>query len=134
MSEAIIFKAPEPGRRRRFTVQQKRALLDAAEAPGASISSVAREHGLHASMLFQWRRAMEDGEEKMRFFSLKLEAQTKWSNKRRNRPGSLCKVLSNYFKSLKSRKTTAQSRVKRPAPESKVRKYNKNLLERNNSF
>lgn len=64
MSETIIFNAPEPGRRRRFTLQQKRTLLQAAEAPGASISSVAREHGLHASMLFQWRRAMENGEEK----------------------------------------------------------------------
>jgi len=64
MSETIPFKAPEPGRRRRFTLQQKRALLEAAELPGASISSVAREHGLHASMLFQWRRAMENGEEK----------------------------------------------------------------------
>lgn len=64
MSETIIFKAPEPGRRRRFTLQQKRTLLEAAEAPGASISSVARQHGLHASMLFQWRHAMENGEEK----------------------------------------------------------------------
>lgn len=64
MSETIIFNAPEPGHRRRFTLQQKRTLLQAAEAPGASISSVAREHGLHASMLFQWRRAMENGEEK----------------------------------------------------------------------
>jgi transposase len=64
MSETIIFNAPEPGRRRRFTVQQKRTLLEAAQAPGASISSVARQHGLHASMLFQWRHAMANGEEK----------------------------------------------------------------------
>ena len=64
MTETIPFKAPEPGRRRRLTLQQKRALLEAAELSGASISSVAREHGLHASMLFQWRRAMENGEEK----------------------------------------------------------------------
>jgi len=64
MSETIIFRAPEPGRRRRFTVEQKRTLLEAAKAPGASISSVARQHGLHASMLFQWRHAMENGEEK----------------------------------------------------------------------
>jgi len=64
MSETITYKAPEASRRRRFTLEQKRALLVAAEAPGASISSIAREHGLHASMLFQWRRAMANGEEK----------------------------------------------------------------------
>lgn len=64
MSETITFRAAQAGKRRRFTLEQKRALLLAAEAPGASISSIAREHGLQASMLFQWRRAMSDGEEK----------------------------------------------------------------------
>jgi len=64
MAETITFRAPEAGRRRRFTLEQKRALLVAAEGPGASISSIAREHGLNASMLFQWRRAMANGEEK----------------------------------------------------------------------
>jgi transposase len=64
MTETITFTRLEPGRRRRFTLEQKRALLLAAEAPGATISSVARQHGLQASMLFGWRRAMENGEEK----------------------------------------------------------------------
>jgi transposase len=64
MAETITFRAPQAGRRRRFTLEQKRALLVAAEGPGASISSIAREHGLNASMLFQWRRAMANGEEK----------------------------------------------------------------------
>ena len=41
-----------------------RMLLLAAEAPGASISTVARQHGLNASMLFQWRRTMAHGESK----------------------------------------------------------------------
>ena len=64
MSETITFRAAQAGKRRRFTLEQKRALLLAAEAPGASISAIARKHGLQASMLFQWRRAMSDGEEK----------------------------------------------------------------------
>lgn len=64
MSETITFSPSQPGKRRRFTLEQKRALLLAAQAPGASISSVARQHGLQASMLFGWRKAMSNGEEK----------------------------------------------------------------------
>ena len=64
MSETIKFRPAQAGKRRQFTVQQKRALLLAAEAPGASISTIARQHGLQASMMFQWRKAMSDGEEK----------------------------------------------------------------------
>ena len=64
MSETITSTRARPGRRSRFTLEQKKALLLAAEAPGASISTVARQHGLNASMLFQWRRTMADGESK----------------------------------------------------------------------
>jgi len=49
------------GRRSRFTVEQKRALLAESEEPGESVSSVARRHGLGASTLFVWRRAMKEG-------------------------------------------------------------------------
>ena len=49
-----------PGRRRHFTVAQKRALLAEASAPGASISAVARKYGIAPNMMFQWRRAMDD--------------------------------------------------------------------------
>lgn len=49
-----------PGRRRHFTVEQKRALLAEAASSGNSISSVARRHGLSPSMMFLWRRAMDD--------------------------------------------------------------------------
>lgn len=45
MSETITFTRAEPGRRRRFTLQQERALQLAAEAPGASISAIAHQHG-----------------------------------------------------------------------------------------
>ena len=49
-----------PGRRRHFTVIQKRALLAEASAPGGSISAVARKYGIAPNMMFQWRRAMDD--------------------------------------------------------------------------
>lgn len=62
--ETVEIEAVVPGRRRRFSVSQKRGLLREAELPGASISEVARRYGLAPSMLFAWRRAMENGEEK----------------------------------------------------------------------
>lgn len=47
-----------------FSYDQKRALLDLADAPGQSISIVAREHGLAPNLMFRWRRDMKNGEEK----------------------------------------------------------------------
>ena len=48
-------------RRRRFTVEQKLALLQEAAQPGMTISYVARRHGIASSMLFAWRRRMSEG-------------------------------------------------------------------------
>src|SRR5215203_6029206 len=60
----ITIQAVEPGRRRRFTPEQKRAFLDEAGRTGNSISEVARRYGLSPSMLFQWKRAMDDATKK----------------------------------------------------------------------
>jgi transposase len=43
-------------RRRRFSLEQKRAVLAEACAPGAVISAVARRHGLLPAQVFKWRR------------------------------------------------------------------------------
>ena len=48
-------------RRRRFTPEQKLALLQEAAQPGMTISYVARRHGIAASQLFSWRRRMSEG-------------------------------------------------------------------------
>src|SRR5262245_22064941 len=56
-----IIDLPRTGRRRRFSAQEKRRLLDEAAAPGASVSSVARRYGVSPSLLFRWRRLMEQG-------------------------------------------------------------------------
>lgn len=42
--------------RRRWTKSQKRSILAEVDAPGGSVSAVARRHGLHTSLLFRWRR------------------------------------------------------------------------------
>src|ERR1700739_4682267 len=48
-------------RRRRFSVEQKLAVLSEAMAPGANISAVARRHGLLPAQVYKWRRLAELG-------------------------------------------------------------------------
>src|SRR6201990_1088433 len=43
------------GKRLRRTAEEKRRVVEATLAPGASISRVAREHGVNANQVFQWR-------------------------------------------------------------------------------
>jgi transposase len=48
-------------RRRRFTTDQKLAVVSVTLQPGMSISYVARRHGLSPSLAFRWRRLMSEG-------------------------------------------------------------------------
>lgn len=48
-------------RRRRYSVDEKMAVLAEAAQPGMSISYVARRHGISPSLLFGWRRRMSEG-------------------------------------------------------------------------
>ena len=48
-------------RRRRWSPAEKKALVEETWAPGVSVSSVARKHGISPSQLFYWRRRMEEG-------------------------------------------------------------------------
>ena len=44
-------------RRRRWTPEQKAALMAEVEAEGGQVSMVARRHGISASLLYNWRSA-----------------------------------------------------------------------------
>ena len=48
-------------RGRRYSLDQKLAVLAEAAQPGMSISYVARCHGISPSLLFGWRRRMTEG-------------------------------------------------------------------------
>jgi transposase len=48
-------------RRRRFSVEQKLAVLAEATAPGANLSAVARRHGMLPAQVYKWRRLAELG-------------------------------------------------------------------------
>lgn len=45
-----------PGRRRRFSKDDKARIVEETLAPGAVVSEVARRHGLSPQQLFGWRR------------------------------------------------------------------------------
>jgi transposase len=47
--------------RRRYSVEQKLAVLQEAAQPGMTISYVARRHGIAPSLIFNWRRRMSEG-------------------------------------------------------------------------
>ena len=48
-------------RRRRYSANEKLALVDATMQPGMSVSAVARQHGVSPSLLFKWRQLMSQG-------------------------------------------------------------------------
>jgi transposase len=52
--------APSPKRFRR-TREEKRRIVEATFVPGASIARVAREHGVNANQVFQWRHEYRKG-------------------------------------------------------------------------
>jgi len=49
------------GRKRRWTALEKKAMVDETYLPGMSVSYIARKHNLTPSLLFKWRRTMEEG-------------------------------------------------------------------------
>ena len=49
------------GRRQRFSLEQKRQMVEATLAPGASVARVAREHGVNANQVFAWRKSYKEG-------------------------------------------------------------------------
>src|SRR5207248_2981492 len=59
--EVQVIEPPRPGGRRRYTAQEKLSFLQEAEAPGSSISAVARRYGIAPSQLFRWRHFRNEG-------------------------------------------------------------------------
>ena len=62
MSETIAVGAGVgSGKRLRRTAEEKRRIVEATLVPGASIARVAREHGVNANQVFQWRHEYRKG-------------------------------------------------------------------------
>jgi transposase len=45
-------------RRRSWSTEQKKAIVAEMDVDGATLSEVARRHGVHANVLFRWRREL----------------------------------------------------------------------------
>lgn len=56
-----LLEIVDTGRRRRFSVEAKRQIVDESFSSGEPVSAVARRHGLFPAQLFGWRRAARDG-------------------------------------------------------------------------
>src|ERR1700728_3789869 len=58
----VVVEAGAHSRKRlRRTPEEKRRIVEATFAPGASIARVAREHGVNANQVFQWRYEYRKG-------------------------------------------------------------------------
>jgi transposase len=58
MTKARVEVVTSVERRRRWTTVEKEQLVAATLEPGASVSAVARQAGMHPSQLYGWRRQL----------------------------------------------------------------------------
>jgi transposase len=56
MAQVHVLTSPE--RRRRFSLEQKRAMVATAFAPGAVVADVARRADVCSSLIYRWRREL----------------------------------------------------------------------------
>ena len=56
-----VYKRQEKQQRRSFSAEEKLAIVMETERPGATVSSVARTHGIVTSVLFRWRAELGFG-------------------------------------------------------------------------
>src|SRR5580658_4712497 len=49
------------GPRRKYTIAEKRAMVEETKRRGASVAEVAQRHGVNANLLFGWRRLYQQG-------------------------------------------------------------------------
>lgn len=56
MGRITVFGGPE--RRRRWSVEEQRRILEEAFAPGACVAQVARRHDVSTALVYTWRRKL----------------------------------------------------------------------------
>jgi transposase len=57
MSQVTVMTGPQ--RRRRWTSEERREILEASFAPGAIVANVARQHEISTSLIYKWRREVK---------------------------------------------------------------------------
>jgi hypothetical protein len=77
--ESLLTTTPDPElarpatrQRRNFTDAEKHAIVLETEEPGATVSQVARDHGIAPSILFRWRAALGFGKDKASLVAVRI--------------------------------------------------------------
>jgi transposase len=101
-------------RRRRWSIQEKEKIVRETYEPGNSVSLVSRKYNISPSMVFQWRRYMEEG------------ASKGIANEEELVPVSEVKKLEQRIRSLErmlGRKTEENEILKEAVEYGKARKW-----------
>jgi transposase len=61
IAERAVEVLTQPERRRRWSVEQKLAIVAETMRPGASATQVSRRYGISTGLLYTWRRLARDG-------------------------------------------------------------------------
>src|ERR1700756_4621648 len=64
-------------RRRRWSAEEKAAIVQETYAPGMSVSLVARRHGIAPNQLFRWRRLYAEGASRTSFSVTAIETRVR---------------------------------------------------------
>jgi len=59
--EPALAESPKTTKRRRYSIAEKRRIVEESFQPGSSVARVARAHGINANQVFSWRRLYQRG-------------------------------------------------------------------------
>jgi len=59
--EPVSRETAAGSKRRRYSIAEKRRMVEESFQPGASVARVARAHGVNANQVFSWRRLYQRG-------------------------------------------------------------------------
>ncbi len=59
--EPTLDQAPKTPKRRRYSIAEKRRIVEESFQPGSSVARVARAQGINANQVFSWRRLYQRG-------------------------------------------------------------------------
>jgi transposase len=59
--EPPVAAAPAGSKRRKYSIAEKRRIVEESFLPGSSVARVARAHGVNANQVFTWRRLYQRG-------------------------------------------------------------------------
>lgn len=59
--EPMLAEAPKTPKRRKYSIAEKRRIVEESFQPGSSVARVARAHEVNANQVFSWRRLYQRG-------------------------------------------------------------------------